>query len=255
MAESSPEVDLPALRKALSKKVQFAPACAELTQAIRSHGCGSPAVWDVCKRASTVLTSRCTSTQAWSAGLLLFEAALEAAREEGDAAQASSAEGWCMACRAELAELVAGSAADATTNAAPEAEAAAGARGLEEQLRALAAGFPLQQGYIMEEAPRAGGAKKASREAVFNLPMVAPKGGKSEACAICQEEFGRAKAKQLPCGHGFHYDCLMPWLDKSNTCPTCRTPMRTTEEDETRRAEGYNDAPSAAVQSSPHLYG
>ena len=30
---------------------------------------------------------------------------------------------------------------------------------------------------------------------------------------VCQEEFAvNGKAKVMPCGHFFHYDCLMEWL-------------------------------------------
>ena len=26
----------------------------------------------------------------------------------------------------------------------------------------------------------------------------------------------------MPCGHPFHYDCLIEWLERHNSCPTCR---------------------------------
>ena len=45
----------------------------------------------------------------------------------------------------------------------------------------------------------------------------------AEACSICQDDFAEGdKWVQMPCGHFFHGDCLMPWLKEHNTCPTCR---------------------------------
>lgn len=39
-------------------------------------------------------------------------------------------------------------------------------------------------------------------------------------CIICREEM--TTAKKLPCGHIFHEHCLKSWLERQNTCPTCR---------------------------------
>lgn len=65
-------------------------------------------------------------------------------------------------------------------------------------------------------------------------------------CIICREEmhvvdatleeenpevaaYGREGAdqnldqpKKLPCGHIFHFHCLRSWLERQQTCPTCR---------------------------------
>jgi hypothetical protein len=44
-------------------------------------------------------------------------------------------------------------------------------------------------------------------------------------CPICQEEdsgSGQKKGYRLQCGHVFHIDCLTPWLQRTNTCPSCR---------------------------------
>ena len=32
-------------------------------------------------------------------------------------------------------------------------------------------------------------------------------------------------AKKLPCGHFFHVHCLRSWLERQQTCPTCRAPV------------------------------
>jgi curved DNA-binding protein CbpA len=45
-------------------------------------------------------------------------------------------------------------------------------------------------------------------------------------CTVCQEDFKVGeRAKKLECDHYFHEDCLMPWLQVQNTCPTCRNPV------------------------------
>ncbi|KAI0790879.1 hypothetical protein C8Q75DRAFT_865544 [Abortiporus biennis] len=64
-------------------------------------------------------------------------------------------------------------------------------------------------------------------------------------CIICREELaspvnnevvdGQAPAqgqdgpnmnpKKLPCGHIFHFQCLRSWLERQQSCPTCRRPV------------------------------
>ena len=39
----------------------------------------------------------------------------------------------------------------------------------------------------------------------------------------------------MPCTHQFHNECLIPWLEKHNTCPTCRHELPTDDTDYEQR--------------------
>eukprot|EP00760_Papus_ankaliazontas_P023366 PhM_4_TR2045/c4_g1_i1/m.95482 len=46
-------------------------------------------------------------------------------------------------------------------------------------------------------------------------------------CVLCLEVFQVGDHMlMLPCMHGFHKDCVMPWLTRDHSCPTCRLPLK-----------------------------
>merc|ERR1711988_1912631 len=60
-----------------------------------------------------------------------------------------------------------------------------------------------------------------SRDAQADLRLVTLT--EEDLCVVCQEAMpAGSKAKTMPCGHKFHDDCLLSWVQKSNSCPTCR---------------------------------
>lgn len=52
-----------------------------------------------------------------------------------------------------------------------------------------------------------------------NPPLIVPGGSK---CAICCDTASEEQLDLLPCGHQFHKDCIVRWLNYSSVCPLCR---------------------------------
>ncbi|KAK7363083.1 hypothetical protein VNO77_05212 [Canavalia gladiata] len=63
----------------------------------------------------------------------------------------------------------------------------------------------------------------------FNLPP---------QCSICMNKFYTVENEKdedfnlslLPCGHVFHHQCIVKWLQISRTCPLCRYPVPTVKD-------------------------
>ncbi|CAA6669392.1 unnamed protein product [Spirodela intermedia] len=71
----------------------------------------------------------------------------------------------------------------------------------------------------------------ASKAAVESMPTVEIEEdhvGTDSHCAICKEAFELgAEAREMPCKHIYHQDCILPWLSIRNSCPVCRHEMPT----------------------------
>ncbi|KAF8667125.1 hypothetical protein HU200_053311 [Digitaria exilis] len=71
----------------------------------------------------------------------------------------------------------------------------------------------------------------ASKAAVESMPVVAVDAAHVAAeshCAVCKEPFELgAEAREMPCSHIYHGDCILPWLALRNSCPVCRHEMPT----------------------------
>ena len=66
----------------------------------------------------------------------------------------------------------------------------------------------------------------ASKAAVESMPSVTVPGGGGAHCAVCQEAFEPgAAAREMPCKHVYHQDCILPWLSLRNSCPICRSEL------------------------------
>jgi len=63
-------------------------------------------------------------------------------------------------------------------------------------------------------------------EVIFNTEKFEANGIKltNDSCPICLAEFEeKTRIKLLPCDHGFHQECIEPWIKQhSDSCPLCR---------------------------------
>lgn len=66
----------------------------------------------------------------------------------------------------------------------------------------------------------------ASKAAVESMPTIEIADSHVSAeshCAVCKEAFELgAEAREMPCKHIYHSDCILPWLSLRNSCPVCR---------------------------------
>lgn len=53
----------------------------------------------------------------------------------------------------------------------------------------------------------------------------------SNTCTICLNDVGTTNVTTLPCGHTFHYNCIMRWNQEHNSCPYCRTQIIQNDDD------------------------
>ncbi|XP_059641875.1 uncharacterized protein LOC132283859 [Cornus florida] len=95
-------------------------------------------------------------------------------------------------------------------------------------------------GQFAEDENALVGPPPASKTVVENLPSVVLTQENVEKnnalCAVCKDEINAGEqAKQLPCSHHYHGDCIVPWLGIRNTCPVCRYELPTDDLDYERR--------------------
>ncbi|CAL5045171.1 unnamed protein product [Urochloa decumbens] len=106
---------------------------------------------------------------------------------------------------------------------------------------------------LAENDPNRYGTPPAAKSAVAALPDVAVSADMMQAdggaqCAVCMDDFHLgAAAKQLPCKHVFHKDCILPWLDLHSSCPVCRYELPT---DDPAPAPAPAPAPTPAPSAS-----
>eukprot|EP00741_Cyanophora_paradoxa_P002226 tig00000571_g2158.t1 len=109
---------------------------------------------------------------------------------------------------------------------------------------------------------RPGGPPPASRMAIQEQTAEAVACHKTKAkqneCPVCREEFAlHQDVRKMECGHVFHDDCLIQWLERHNTCPLCRHELPTLDHDYEERKREQREAADggrSARQRQQELY-
>ncbi|KAL2939038.1 E3 ubiquitin-protein ligase RING1 [Bienertia sinuspersici] len=103
---------------------------------------------------------------------------------------------------------------------------------------------------LAENDPNRYGTPPASKQAIDGLPNVVITAdvvnSDSNSCAVCMNDFEVGlNAKQMPCKHLYHSDCLIPWLQLHNSCPVCRYELPTEDPDYNNRRENSGQGQSS----------
>ncbi|KAK2641561.1 hypothetical protein Ddye_023324 [Dipteronia dyeriana] len=82
-------------------------------------------------------------------------------------------------------------------------------------------GLDLLLQHLAENDPNRYGTPPAQKDAIEAMPSV--KIEENLQCSVCLDDFEiGTEAKEMPCKHKFHSDCILPWLELHSSCPVCR---------------------------------
>jgi E3 ubiquitin-protein ligase RNF115/126 len=66
-------------------------------------------------------------------------------------------------------------------------------------------------------------AKKEAVEAMPTVEIAGSNGDDAASCPVCLEDYAPGeRAREMPCRHKFHANCIVPWLEMHSSCPVCR---------------------------------
>ncbi|CAK9183740.1 unnamed protein product [Ilex paraguariensis] len=83
------------------------------------------------------------------------------------------------------------------------------------------------------------GQPPASKASIEAMPSVEIREGEDGECVVCLEEWEvGGMAKEMPCKHRFHGECIEKWLGIHGSCPVCRHKMPVDEDDVKKKSGG-----------------
>lgn len=95
-------------------------------------------------------------------------------------------------------------------------------------------------------------ASKAAIESMPIVKIVATHVSAESHCAVCKEPFELdSDAREMPCKHIYHSDCILPWLSIRNSCPVCRHELPT----EHRGSSSGRNSPESDGGRDDHTVG
>ncbi|XP_072996023.1 E3 ubiquitin-protein ligase RING1-like [Typha latifolia] len=108
---------------------------------------------------------------------------------------------------------------------------------------------------LAENDPNRYGTPPASKSAVNALPDIKISeellASDEAQCAVCKDTFEiGVEAKQMPCKHIYHKDCILPWLELHSSCPVCRYELPTDDPDNEQRRSGVPAAPASGAAAA-----
>ncbi|RZR97576.1 hypothetical protein BHM03_00026795 [Ensete ventricosum] len=96
-----------------------------------------------------------------------------------------------------------------------------GASSSEDYFLGTRSGLDLLLQHLAENDPNRYGTPPARKEALDAMPTV--KVEENTSCPVCLEDMDvGAEAREMPCKHKFHGECILPWLELHSSCPLCR---------------------------------
>lgn len=109
-------------------------------------------------------------------------------------------------------------------------------------------GFEALLQRLADNDPNRYGTPPALKEAVESLSTVKIQEEDTLQCSVCLDDFVIGmEAKEMPCKHKFHGDCLLPWLELHCSCPVCRYELPS---DETKTESARTEEPNGGSVSS-----
>lgn len=102
--------------------------------------------------------------------------------------------------------------------------------------------------FLMMNDPNRHGNPPASTKVILELPRVEVneenlKEFSCKDCLVCMETFSLEQSTvKLDCAHIFHETCIVDWLMLHNTCPVCRSELKTDDQEYENRKNQRRDA-------------